>query len=83
MNILVINGSPKGTNSITLQTVLYLEKCFPEHRFRMLHVGAKIKTLEKDLTPALQELKEQSWYSFPIRFIRFWLPASFIAFSNW
>ena len=26
MNILVLNGSPKGDNSITLQTVLYLEK---------------------------------------------------------
>ena len=26
MNILVLNGSPAGENSITLQTVLYLEK---------------------------------------------------------
>ena len=26
MNILVINGSPKGKNSITLHTALYLEK---------------------------------------------------------
>jgi hypothetical protein len=31
MNILVINGSPKGSNSITLHTCLYLEKKFPEH----------------------------------------------------
>ena len=30
MKILVLNGSPKGSNSITLQTVLYLEKKFPE-----------------------------------------------------
>ena len=29
MNILVINGSPKGENSVTLQTALYLEKLFP------------------------------------------------------
>ena len=28
MNILVINGSPKGEASITLQTVLYLQKYF-------------------------------------------------------
>ena len=26
MNILVVNGSPKGKYSVTLQTVLYLEK---------------------------------------------------------
>ena len=26
MNILVINGSPKGNSSITLQTLLFLEK---------------------------------------------------------
>jgi hypothetical protein len=26
VNILVLNGSPAGENSITLQTVLYLEK---------------------------------------------------------
>ena len=29
MNIVVINGSPKGPNSISLQTILYLEKLFP------------------------------------------------------
>ena len=42
MKILVINGSPKGNNSITLQTVLYLEKLNPEHKFEILNVGAKI-----------------------------------------
>ena len=53
MNILVLNGSPKGKNSITLQTVLFLQKKFPEHRFDILHVGQKIKALEKDFSPAL------------------------------
>lgn len=33
MNILVINGSPKGKNTITLHTCLFLEKKFPLHRF--------------------------------------------------
>lgn len=68
MNILVINGSPKGTYSITLQTVLYLEKRFPEHRFQILHVGAKIKSLEKDLTPALTALEEAELllFSYPV-----------------
>ena len=48
MNILVLNGSPKGENSITLQTVLYLQKRFPEVSFETLHAGQKIKQLEKD-----------------------------------
>ena len=30
MNVLVISGSPKGKDSITLHTCLYLEKRFPE-----------------------------------------------------
>ena len=33
MNILVLNGSPKGEGSVTLQTVLYLEALHPEHKF--------------------------------------------------
>ena len=42
MNILVLNGSPKGEYSITLQTVRYLEKLYPAHSFEVLHVGQKI-----------------------------------------
>ncbi len=52
MNILVLNGSPKGANSITLQTVLYLQLLYPQHHFDILHVGARIKALEKDFAPA-------------------------------
>ena len=56
MNILVVNGSPKGENSITLQTVKYLSLLHPEHEFRILHAGQKIKSLEKDFSPALADL---------------------------
>ena len=31
MRILVINGSPKGEYSVTLQTIRYLEKLYPQH----------------------------------------------------
>lgn len=58
MRILVINGSPKGNNSITLQTVEYLKIMHPEQEFETLHVGARIKTLEKDFAPALQALEK-------------------------
>jgi len=52
MNILVLNGSPKGENSITLQTVRFLEKRFPEERFSVLHVGSRIRRLEQDFAEA-------------------------------
>ena len=68
MNILVINGSPKGNNSITLQTVLYLEKLNPNHKFNILNVGAKIKSLEKDFTPAIDAIKAADvlLFSYPV-----------------
>jgi len=34
MHILVLNGSPKGENSITLQTVRYLEILYPDIRMK-------------------------------------------------
>ena len=58
MNILVINGSPKGRNSITLHTCLYLEKKFPAHHFRYLDAGQRIKAFEKDFSPAIEAIRE-------------------------
>ena len=50
MKIAVINGSPKGKYSVTLQTVRYLEKKFPEHQFSVLNAGQQIKAIEKDFS---------------------------------
>ena len=50
MNILVLNGSPKGNYSITLHTVLYLQKLYPEHNFEILNVGQRIKSIERDFS---------------------------------
>lgn len=68
MHILVLNGSPKGNYSITLQTVLYLEKCFPAHTFQVLNVGSKIKALEKDFSSAREALEkaELLLFSYPV-----------------
>lgn len=68
MNILVLNGSPKGRYSITLQTVLYLEQMFPQHKFQVLHVGQQIKSFEKDFVPALDALKQADLllFSYPV-----------------
>ena len=68
MNILVLNGSPKGQYSITLQTINYLQKRYPSHTFEILHVGQRIKTFEKDFSPALAALKKADLliFSYPV-----------------
>lgn len=68
MKFLVINGSPKGKYSCTLQTFLYLEKVFNKQVFDVLHVGQKIKTLEKDFSVALEKIKEADAiiFSYPV-----------------
>ena len=68
MKIAVINGSPKGKYSITLQTVRYLGLIYPEHEFKVLHAGQKIKALEKDFTEARELLSECDavLFSYPV-----------------
>lgn len=68
MKILVLNGSPKGAYSITLQTVNYIKKLHPEHSFKVLHVGQRIKALEKDFSPALAALEDADLllFSYPV-----------------
>ena len=68
MKLLVINGSPKGKNSITLQSLNYLEKLHSEHEFRHLHAGQMIRALEADFSKAEEAL---SWadaiiFSYPV-----------------
>ena len=68
MNILVLNGSPKGSHSITLQTVKYLQLLYPEHQWDILHVGPRIKALEKDFSPAREALEQAELllFSYPV-----------------
>lgn len=68
MNILVLNGSPKGEYSITLHTIRYLEKLHPEHTFDVLHVGRQIRSLEKDFSKALQTIEKADLllFSYPV-----------------
>lgn len=68
MNILVLNGSPKGEYSVTLQTVNFLMKIYPEHNFEVLHVGHRIKALEKDFSGAEKVLKNADLllFSYPV-----------------
>ena len=68
MNILIINGSPKGKYSITLQTVHYLERKFSEHTFNILNAGQTIRSIEKDFTKARDMLTDADAiiFSYPV-----------------
>ena len=48
MNILILNGSPSGKNSITLCTVRFIKKHFPNHAYKVLHVGQQIRKMENE-----------------------------------
>ncbi len=84
MKILVLNGSPKGSYSITLQTVNYLMRLCPSHEFEILHVGQRIRALERDFSPAKAALERADLilFSYPVytfiapyqlhRFIELW-----------
>jgi len=48
MKIAVLNGSPKGESSITLQYVKFIQKKFPQHEFKVLHIAKIVRKLEKD-----------------------------------
>lgn len=68
MNILVINGSPKGQYSTTLQTVRYLEILYPAHTFTVLDAGAKIRLFEKDFSAAEAAIRQAELilFSYPV-----------------
>lgn len=46
MNILIMNGSPSGNNSATLQFLRYMEKRYPKHVYETVNVGAMIHAIE-------------------------------------
>ena len=68
MKIAVINGSPKGEYSITLQTVNYLARKYSQHEFCILHAGQRIRTLEKDFSEAAALLCSANavMFSYPV-----------------
>ena len=75
MKILVLNGSPKGNNSITLQTVLYIQKHFPSHTFVVINVGSRIRSLEKDFSEAAKQLADAELLLFAYPVYTFLVPS--------
>ena len=48
MKIAVLNGSPKGEISVTVQYIKFIQKKFPEHEFNLINVSHDILKMEKD-----------------------------------
>ncbi|MDD4240729.1 MAG: NAD(P)H-dependent oxidoreductase [Smithellaceae bacterium] len=74
MNIVVLNGSPKGELSVTLQYVRFAARKFPEHTFTIFPVAQTIRKLEKDekafdgVINAVRAADAVLW-SFPLYFL--------------
>lgn len=58
MKIAVLNGSPKGQTSVTMQYVNFLQLKFKEVEFKFLDVAQKIKKLEKSEADFQQVISE-------------------------
>ncbi|MBN2463299.1 MAG: NAD(P)H-dependent oxidoreductase [Dehalococcoidia bacterium] len=48
MKITVLSGSPKGELSVTLQYVKFIQRKFPKHELKIVHVSHDINKIEKD-----------------------------------
>jgi len=48
MKITVLNGSPKGDVSVTMQYVAYLKKKFPGHQYEIFNIAHGIRKIEKE-----------------------------------
>ncbi|MFX0059757.1 MAG: NAD(P)H-dependent oxidoreductase [Candidatus Heimdallarchaeota archaeon] len=48
MKLVILNGSPKGPESVSMQYILYIKKKHPEHQYKIIDVAQRIKSLEKN-----------------------------------
>ena len=74
MKIAVLNGSPKGMNSVTMQYMKYLENRFTEHSFSYLTVAGRIGVLERRPEELAEAIKEVSgsdlvFWAFPLYYM--------------
>lgn len=73
MKIVVLGGSPKGEESVTLQFIHYIERKYPQHQFEFFNVCRKINEIEKDqslfqkIMDSIKEAEGVLW-AFPVIF---------------
>ncbi|MBT3255682.1 MAG: hypothetical protein HN366_04370 [Deltaproteobacteria bacterium] len=73
MNIIVLNGSPKGKISATMQYVHFIQKKFSQHELKIINISQKMPKIEKDeklFHEIIDEIKESDGvlWAFPLYF---------------
>lgn len=58
MKILVLNGSPKGKVSVTIQYIHHIQQRFPEHEIDLVNISQKIIKIEKE-SQAFQDILDK------------------------
>lgn len=71
MKIIVLNGSPKGEISVTMQYVGFIQKKFPQHQLKILNIaqrGKQIESREDAFQEIIEEIKgaDGVLWSFPL-----------------
>ncbi len=68
MKVVILNGSPKGNYSTTIQTMLYLQKRYPQHDYQTIDIGKKIRQIEKQFAPVKEALEaaELIVFAYPV-----------------
>lgn len=74
MNIIILNGSPKGSSSITSFTVKFIAKKFPQHTYEIINVAQKLRYYEQR-PHELQALEDADMIVFAYPVYTFLAPA--------
>jgi hypothetical protein len=84
MKIIVLNGSPKGNNSITLQTINFLKAHFRDELFDVINVGQLIRKFQKaeEFDICMDKIIESDLILLPTLFIPLSRPTSYIDLLN-
>ena len=74
MKIIVLNGSPKGDVSVTMQYVHFIQQRFPQHELKILNISQRIGAIEKtdgafrEIIDEIRSAKAVLW-AFPVYFL--------------
>ncbi|SMC89911.1 NAD(P)H-dependent oxidoreductase [Sporomusa malonica] len=71
MKIVVLNGSPKGEISVTMQYVGFIQKKFPQHELKIINIAQRAKQIEnkeETFQEIIEEIKEADGilWAFPL-----------------
>lgn len=73
MKIVVLNGSPKGSTSVTMQYINYIQKKFNNHELKIINISQRINQIENDtnvFSDIINEIKcsDGVIWAFPLYF---------------